>query len=163
MDRFDEVKERVKESADLVAVIEGYGVPLRQAGRNMVGLCPFHQEKTPSFTVYRDTQHFHCYGCGKAGDVFHFVMVKAAKAAKGATLFNRPPEPPERYVFETPFIVFGSHRGGSPMHIPARVGEFPQQNDARGGEHVDPSAPGPLACQLLCLPTVADQNRFQRG
>lgn len=73
MDRFEEVKLRVKEGNDLVALLERY-LPLRQAGRNMVALCPFHEEKTPSFTVYPDSQHFKCYGCGKAGDVFTFVM-----------------------------------------------------------------------------------------
>ncbi|MHC4920393.1 MAG: DNA primase, partial [Planctomycetota bacterium] len=73
MDRFEEVKLRIKDSLDLVAVVEAY-VPLKARGRYRVGLCPFHREKTPSFTVYPDTQHFKCYGCGKAGDIFTFVM-----------------------------------------------------------------------------------------
>ncbi len=73
MDRFEDVKLRVKEANDLVALIEG-SLPLRKAGRNLIALCPFHQEKTPSFTVYPDSQHYKCYGCGKAGDVFTFVM-----------------------------------------------------------------------------------------
>lgn len=72
-DRFEEAKLRVKEGNDLVALLERY-LPLRQSGRNMLALCPFHEEKTPSFTVYPDSQHFKCYGCGKAGDVFTFVM-----------------------------------------------------------------------------------------
>ncbi len=63
MDRFEEVKERVKDANDLVALLESY-LPLRASGRNLVALCPFHQEKTPSFTVYADSQHFKCYGCG---------------------------------------------------------------------------------------------------
>ena len=73
MDRFEEVKTRIKDGVDLVAMVEEY-VPLRTRGRYHVGLCPFHQEKTPSFTVYSDTQHFKCYGCGEAGDVFSFLM-----------------------------------------------------------------------------------------
>ncbi len=73
MDRFEDVKMRIKDSLDLVVVVEAY-VPLKTRGRYRVGLCPFHQEKTPSFTVYPDTQHFKCYGCGKAGDIFTFVM-----------------------------------------------------------------------------------------
>ena len=73
MDRFEEVKLRIKEGVDLVALVEEY-VPLKSRGRYHIGLCPFHQEKTPSFTVYSDTQHFKCYGCGKGGDVFTFLM-----------------------------------------------------------------------------------------
>ncbi len=73
MDRFEEVKLRIKESINLVEVVEGY-VPLRPRGRYHVGLCPFHAEKTPSFTVYGDTQHYKCFGCGKAGDLFSFLM-----------------------------------------------------------------------------------------
>ncbi len=73
MDRFEEAKLRVKDGTDLVTLIEGY-VPLRPRGRSLVGLCPFHPEKTPSFTVYPDTQHFKCYGCSKAGDAFTFLM-----------------------------------------------------------------------------------------
>ena len=74
MDRFEEVRDRIKEATDLGALIESYGVPLRSTGRNLVALCPFHQEKTASFYVYPDSQHYRCYGCGKSGDVFNFVM-----------------------------------------------------------------------------------------
>ena len=73
MDRFEDVKLRVKEASDLVALIESY-LPLRPRGRTMVALCPFHQEKSPSFTVYPERQYYHCYGCGKYGDVFNFLM-----------------------------------------------------------------------------------------
>jgi len=73
MDRFEEAKLRVKESTDLVALIEQYQ-PLRQRGRTLVSLCPFHPENSPSFTVFRETQHFRCFGCGKTGDVFTWLM-----------------------------------------------------------------------------------------
>ncbi len=73
MDRFDEAKLRIKEATDLVALVEGY-LPLKPRGRLLQALCPFHQEKSPSFTVYADSQHFYCFGCGKSGDVFTFLM-----------------------------------------------------------------------------------------
>src|SRR5687767_3813102 len=73
MDRFEEAKAKIKDAVDLVGLVERY-LPLKRAGRNMVGLCPFHAEKTPSFTVNSATQHYKCFGCGKAGDVFSFVM-----------------------------------------------------------------------------------------
>ena len=73
MDRFEEAKLRVKQAVDLVEFVLGY-IPLTRRGRYMVALCPFHDEKTPSFTVYPDSQHYKCYGCGKAGDVFSFLM-----------------------------------------------------------------------------------------
>jgi DNA primase len=65
--------ETVKERTDIVDLI-GASVPLRQAGRSFKGLCPFHQEKTPSFVVYPESQSYHCFGCGKSGDIFTFVM-----------------------------------------------------------------------------------------
>lgn len=73
MDRFDDTKQRVKDATDLVALLEGY-LALRPRGRTLVALCPFHQEKSPSFTVYPDSQHYHCYGCRKSGDVFTWMM-----------------------------------------------------------------------------------------
>ncbi len=66
-------KEEVKQAADIVEVIGRY-VRLKQAGRNHQGLCPFHSEKDPSFSVSRDKQRFYCFGCKKGGDVFAFWM-----------------------------------------------------------------------------------------
>lgn len=51
------------------------GVELRRTGKNLVGLCPFHQEKTPSFTVDREKNVFHCFGCGAGGDVIKLVSL----------------------------------------------------------------------------------------
>ena len=65
--------QRVKSSADIVRII-GERVRLKKAGANYVGLCPFHQEKTPSFSVHATRQFFYCFGCGAKGDVFRFVM-----------------------------------------------------------------------------------------
>ena len=66
--------ETVRNSADIVRVVSDY-VSLKQAGVTFKGLCPFHSEKTPSFTVHRDKQFFHCFGCHAGGDVFSFVML----------------------------------------------------------------------------------------
>lgn len=65
--------ERVRDATDLVELIGSY-VALRKAGKNFKGLCPFHQEKTPSFIVFPETQTFHCFGCGAGGDAIGFLM-----------------------------------------------------------------------------------------
>jgi len=65
--------ERVKQQADVVRIVGEY-VRLKKTGKDFSGLCPFHQEKTPSFTVSPIKQIFYCFGCGKGGDVFNFVM-----------------------------------------------------------------------------------------
>jgi len=67
------VIEEVRERLDIVDVISGY-VPLKKAGKNYKGLCPFHTEKTPSFVVFPETQTWHCFGCDASGSVFDFVM-----------------------------------------------------------------------------------------
>ncbi len=63
----------IRSRADIVQVI-GERIPLKRAGRNFKGVCPFHQEKTPSFMVHPEKQIFHCFGCGVGGDVFSFLM-----------------------------------------------------------------------------------------
>jgi len=65
--------DKVKQQADIVRVIGDY-VRLKKTGKDFSGLCPFHQEKTPSFTVSPIKQIFYCFGCGKGGDVYNFVM-----------------------------------------------------------------------------------------
>src|SRR5579885_408583 len=65
--------DRVKQQADIVRVVGEY-VRLKKSGANFTGLCPFHAEKTPSFAVHPTKQIYHCFGCGKGGDVFSFVM-----------------------------------------------------------------------------------------
>jgi DNA primase len=70
----DNFKETLKQQADIVRVIGDY-VKLKKAGaQNFSGLCPFHAEKTPSFSVHATRQFFHCFGCGQSGDVFTFVQ-----------------------------------------------------------------------------------------
>src|SRR5580698_11653473 len=65
--------ERVKQQADIVRVVGEY-VRLKKSGANFTGLCPFHQEKTPSFSVHPVKQMYYCFGCHKGGDIFDFVM-----------------------------------------------------------------------------------------
>src|SRR5260221_14151394 len=67
------IAERVKQQADIVRVVGEY-VRLKKTGKDFSGLCPFHQEKTPSFTVSPTKQIFYCFGCGKGGDIFNFVI-----------------------------------------------------------------------------------------
>lgn len=69
----DEIIEEVRARADLVDVI-GEHVPLKRAGKDFRGLCPFHQEKTPSFYVVPGKSFYKCFGCGESGDVFAFLM-----------------------------------------------------------------------------------------
>ena len=69
-----EFVDRVRSAADIVRTVGEY-LHLRKAGRRYVGLCPFHAEKTPSFSVDEQKQLFHCFGCGAGGDVFKFLML----------------------------------------------------------------------------------------
>jgi DNA primase len=70
----DDFKETVKQQADIVRIIGDY-IKLKKAGAsNYSGLCPFHGEKTPSFSVHATRQFYHCFGCGVSGDVFSFVQ-----------------------------------------------------------------------------------------
>ncbi|HJS58441.1 MAG TPA: CHC2 zinc finger domain-containing protein [Vicinamibacteria bacterium] len=66
--------ERIKASNPLEAVIAEHGIELRRKGRVVVACCPFHEEKTASFTVTPSKGLYHCFGCGAGGDVIGFVM-----------------------------------------------------------------------------------------
>ncbi|MBP6702845.1 MAG: DNA primase, partial [Vicinamibacteria bacterium] len=73
----DELKSR----ADIVSVVSEH-VVLRKVGRSHKGLCPFHKEKSPSFTVRSDPPVFHCFGCGAGGDVVEFIKLKEGLSFK---------------------------------------------------------------------------------
>ena len=68
----EEIIEEVRNANDIVDVVSQY-VTLKRSGRNFFGLCPFHKEKSPSFSVSPDKQIFHCFGCGVGGNVIHFL------------------------------------------------------------------------------------------
>ena len=68
----EELIDEIRNSNDIVDIISQY-VILKRSGRNFFGLCPFHKEKTPSFSVSPDKQIFHCFGCGAGGNVIHFI------------------------------------------------------------------------------------------
>ena len=69
----DDIIEEVRGRSDIVDVISGY-VRLTRKGSSYFGLCPFHNEKSPSFSVSGSKQMFYCFGCGEGGNVFSFIM-----------------------------------------------------------------------------------------
>jgi DNA primase len=74
MARYSQKKvEEILRTADIVDVISEF-VSLQQAGKNLKGLCPFHNEKTPSFFVSKERQLFNCFGCGEKGNVVGFIQ-----------------------------------------------------------------------------------------
>jgi DNA primase len=94
----------VRDRTEIVDLVSNY-VQLKKTGRSYKGLCPFHQEKTPSFVVFPESGNFHCFGCGRGGDIFTFYMgvehvefrealQELAKRA-GIELVNAPSLPPE--------------------------------------------------------------------
>ena len=94
------VKEEIRQAADIVELISQY-VQLKKRGRNYLGLCPFHSEKEPSFTVSPEKQIFHCFGCKKGGDIFAFWM-----AYHGTSFLEAVKDLAERYniVFDDTYL-----------------------------------------------------------
>ena len=106
--------DEVKSKLNIIDIINEK-VPLKKAGRNFKGLCPFHNEKTPSFMVSPDRQVFPCFGCGKGGSVIDFVMeyehmefpeaLEELAQRAGVTLTKRKSDSPERKLKETLFEI----------------------------------------------------------
>src|SRR5215472_8255125 len=69
----DSFAQNLKQQADIVRIVGDYVVLKKAGAQNYTGLCPFHKEKTPSFSVHATKQFYHCFGCGASGDVFSFV------------------------------------------------------------------------------------------
>ena len=69
----DNIIDEIRDRTDIVAVISDH-VVLKKTGKNFKGLCPFHSEKTPSFSVSPEKHIYHCFGCGAGGNVFKFLM-----------------------------------------------------------------------------------------
>src|SRR5262245_65907551 len=100
----EEIVSEIRDRADVVAII-GEHVQLKKSGVNHKGLCPFHQEKTPSFHVNPQRRSFYCFGCHKKGDVFGFLMelqgkgfaevVRDVAARVGVVVPERPASPAE--------------------------------------------------------------------
>ena len=85
----DHVIDEIRDRADIVEVI-GEVVELKKRGRNFVGLCPFHAEKTPSFTVTPEKQMYYCFGCQAGGNVFTFLMQHERLEFPEGTSWSRP-------------------------------------------------------------------------
>ena len=81
-----DIIEEIRSRNDIVELIGSY-VNLKRAGSNFNGLCPYHGEKTPSFTVFPATQSFYCFGCGAGGDAITFAMRSENLDYKGAVEF----------------------------------------------------------------------------
>lgn len=94
----DQIIDDVRDRADIVEIIGGF-VALKQAGTIFKGLCPFHVEKTPSFTVNPERRIFHCFGCGVGGNVFNFLMKQ-----KGISFPEAVTELAERYGIDLPSV-----------------------------------------------------------
>jgi len=102
----ESIVEDVRRAADIVEIVSEV-VALKPAGRNLVGLCPFHNEKTPSFTVSPEKQIFHCFGCGQGGNVFAFLMQH-----QGLSFPEAVRALAERYHIAIPETAGGSAQGG---------------------------------------------------
>jgi DNA primase len=131
---------QIRRTADIVDVVSE-SVHLRKAGKDFSGLCPFHSEKTPSFSVSPDKQLFYCFGCGEGGDVFHFVMRREgfpfAEAVRflarrcGIEIGDRAPSPEEaekareqertRWILREAADWFRKQLVGAPEGRPARA------------------------------------------
>jgi len=103
----DSIIEEIRSRADIYEVVSEF-VPLKKAGKNYKGLCPFHSEKTPSFNVSPEKQIYHCFGCGAGGNVFKFLMEK-----EDLPFIDTVKRLAQRYQVLIPESSYKSHGGAS--------------------------------------------------
>jgi DNA primase len=125
----DNFKETLKQQADIVRIVGDY-VKLRKAGaQNFSGLCPFHSEKTASFSVHATRQFYHCFGCGASGDVFSFVQkVENVSFPEAVRLIaQKLGVPMPKVVFSSPAEAKEANLRGALLDIHDRATAFFQQ------------------------------------
>ena len=123
--------EQVRERTDIVEVVSDY-VRLKKVGRNFVGLCPFHSEKTPSFSVSREKQMYYCFGCGEGGTVFNFLMkleslgfpeaVEELARRAGIKLTRREDTPGQKKVRQEKELLFQINTQARDFYIRSLAG-----------------------------------------
>jgi len=133
----DETIREVETASDILQVISEV-MPLEKQGRDYFGCCPFHNEKTPSFSVSTDKQFFYCFGCGESGGVIHFVMKN-----QGITF----PEAVKRLADRCGVVIPETKAGRSMPHMPRapQHREKPRMNSAPDSAVQVPSVPLPPA------------------
>jgi len=122
----DNFKETLKQQADIVRIVGDY-VKLKKAGaQNFSGLCPFHSEKTPSFSVHATRQFYHCFGCGASGDVFTFVQkVENISFPESVRLIaQKLGVPMPKVEFSSPQEARDAHLRGALLDIHERATAF---------------------------------------
>lgn len=118
-----EFAQTLKQQADIVRIVGEYVGLKRAGGQNYIGLCPFHNEKTPSFSVHATRQFFHCFGCGVSGDVYHFIQkiedVTFPEAIR--TLAQKLGIPMPKMTFNSPVDAEAARLRGSLLDIQERA------------------------------------------
>src|ERR1039457_1223798 len=125
----DNFKETLKQQADIVRIVGDY-VKLRKAGaQNFSGLCPFHSEKTASFSVHATRQFYHCFGCGASGDVFSFVQkVENISFPEAVRLIaQKLGVPMPKVTFSSPAEAKEAHLRGALLGVQERATAFFQE------------------------------------
>jgi DNA primase len=122
----DNFKETLKQQADIVRIVGDY-VKLRKAGaQNFSGLCPFHSEKTASFSVHATRQFYHCFGCGASGDVFSFVQkVENVSFPEAVRLIaQKLGVPMPKVAFSSPAEARDAHLRGALLDVHEKATAF---------------------------------------
>lgn len=166
MPRFTEYFiQRLRERVDIVAVVSAH-VRLKRSGGDMVGLCPFHSEKTPSFTVSPRKRIFHCFGCGKGGDVFRFLMEITGKGFSEVVLglasdVGMTPE----YDLPPPAPSESGATADTPTVKPSGEAVSSASNDAAsapGSDSAEPGAPSMSPIErFYSLLRLTDEDRAE--